>query len=77
MELDAFNNEIESARARKLLTNFCRIPKNLVTPLLNEMEKLGWIKFGGFNKVSIIKRVDCDILPRKHVWVNHSTTNNK
>ncbi len=67
LELDSLDDELGMGRVRQLLINTCRIPKNLATPLLLEMQKLGWVIISKF-KLTIVKKVECEILPRKKVW---------
>ncbi len=63
LELDSLNDKLGGKRFRSILRQTCRIPKNLVTPLLNEMIKCGWIEMNSFNEVTIIKKVNVDLIP--------------
>lgn len=63
-EEKSFEERIEIKLARSILTKLCRIPKNFVTPLLVEMEQLGFITFENRQKLIIEVNVDCELLPR-------------
>ena len=63
LELDSFDDKIEGSRARKILTHVCRIPKNLAGPVINEMIKYSWILMDRWNEVTIIKKVDVELMP--------------
>ena len=63
-EYSSLTAGLEVSKARRILSNICRIPKNIVTPTLNELRDLGWIEFLNCKYMRVIKKVDCELLPR-------------
>jgi len=61
------DGKIKITKARSVLTFVCRIPKNLVASVFNEMEEHGWIEFEnkmGNHFLIVKKKVNCTIIPR-------------
>ncbi len=61
---NSFKQKIEMRKVKSILSFYCRVPKNLITPVILEMESLKLIECTTRSQITILKEIKCDILYR-------------
>jgi hypothetical protein len=61
---ESFNGRIELKRAKRILTYYYRVPKNLVGNIFKEFDKLNWIEYENHRYIIILENLECEILYR-------------
>ncbi len=60
----SFNGEIGLPKLRKLLGSTCRIPKNFITPIINDMQSYGYVEILNCKNALVKTNPGLDILYR-------------
>ncbi len=58
----SFNGEIDTVKLRRSLALYCRIPKNYITPIINDMQKNKWIEVINYARAKILINPNLDIM---------------
>lgn len=59
---ESFKGRIDLKRAKRILTYYYRVPKNMAREVLNEFEQAKWIEFENYMTILILEQPDCEIL---------------
>ena len=56
------DSKIKHSEAKRVMRFFCRIPKNLVTPIFVELRAMELLEFNGTKEIKLLKKFDCELM---------------